>query len=118
MLAAGVGIWLAGTASAGIFPFFCTSNSQCDDGLFCTFDLCLITACVHLPECVSNGCNVVACSEESDLCLSDPGPFNGEPCDDGVFCNGADTCQDGECAEHAGDPCPVADDDADCHEAC
>ena len=30
---------------------------------------------------------------------------DGVTCDDGVFCNGADTCQDGACGTHAGDPC-------------
>jgi len=29
-------------------------------------------------------------------------------CDDGLFCNGADTCALGECEEHAGDPCDAA----------
>jgi len=28
------------------------------------------------------------------------------PCQDGLFCNGADTCLGGTCSEHAGDPCP------------
>ncbi|MCZ7677895.1 MAG: hypothetical protein M5U28_03580 [Sandaracinaceae bacterium] len=30
---------------------------------------------------------------------------NSVPCDDGVFCNGADTCGGGSCAAHAGAPC-------------
>jgi len=30
---------------------------------------------------------------------------DGETCDDGVFCNGADTCDSGACSQHAGDPC-------------
>lgn len=38
-----------------------------------------------------------------------PGPCSGQPlgtpCDDGIFCNGADTCLGGECSVHAGDPC-------------
>jgi hypothetical protein len=33
-------------------------------------------------------------------------PINdGDSCDDGLFCNGADTCNAGACSGHAGDPC-------------
>jgi formylglycine-generating enzyme required for sulfatase activity len=31
---------------------------------------------------------------------------NGASCDDGVFCNGEDTCLSGACAEHDDNPCP------------
>ncbi|MBC8293446.1 MAG: hypothetical protein H8E45_09820, partial [Proteobacteria bacterium] len=30
---------------------------------------------------------------------------DGTACDDGLFCNGADTCSGGACSSHAGDPC-------------
>jgi hypothetical protein len=30
---------------------------------------------------------------------------NSAPCDDGLFCNGSDTCGDGSCTVHSGDPC-------------
>jgi hypothetical protein len=30
---------------------------------------------------------------------------DGAACDDGLFCNGADTCGGGACSQHAGDPC-------------
>jgi hypothetical protein len=40
---------------------------------------------------------------------------NAAPCDDGVFCNGADTCQGGTCAVHAGDPCAAG---AECARTC
>jgi hypothetical protein len=34
-------------------------------------------------------------------------PDAGASCDDGLFCNGADTCDaEGECTAHVGDPCP------------
>jgi hypothetical protein len=36
-----------------------------------------------------------------------------------LFCNGTDTCNNaGSCANHAGNPCPGADGDADCSEQC
>ena len=31
---------------------------------------------------------------------------NTAPCDDGLYCNGADTCSGGACSVHAGNPCP------------
>ena len=33
-------------------------------------------------------------------------PDNILPCDDGIFCNGNDTCSTGTCSSHAGNPCP------------
>jgi len=30
---------------------------------------------------------------------------NGQTCDDGIYCNGIDTCVAGSCSVHAGDPC-------------
>lgn len=51
----------------------------CDDGDPCTDDACIAGACSHAP--------------------------NTAPCDDGMFCNGADTCGGGSCSVHAGDPC-------------
>lgn len=32
---------------------------------------------------------------------------NGEPCDDGLYCNGTDICGAGTCSIHSGDPCPA-----------
>src|SRR5262249_37199024 len=43
---------------------------------------------------------------------------DGAPCDDGVFCNGADTCAGGKCSVHAGNPCPGPDGDSNCKESC
>src|SRR4029453_19400930 len=39
---------------------------------------------------------------------------NTAPCDDGLFCNGADTCGGGSCI-HAGDPCAGG---AECNNSC
>lgn len=58
----------------------------------------------------------------------DDGPLNGTPsgccdatchakttCDDGVFCNGADTCSNGVCSQHAGNPCAGGE---QCNDVC
>jgi len=38
-------------------------------------------------------------------------------CDDGLFCNGVNTCQAGTCVA-SGDPCPGPDGDNNCQESC
>jgi|GEM_PF-2424715 len=52
----------------------------CDDGNVCTTDVCAVDGtCTHVDNAVA--------------------------CDDGAFCNGLDTCRDGACSVHAGNPC-------------
>ncbi len=117
----------------------CTVAHYCDNGV-CEDDLAAGTACVDDEECdISGG----ACSDADSICcdtectgdcesclgaLTAAGNGNdgtcldensGNSCDDNVFCNGADTCDNsGSCATHAGDPCPGADGDGDCAETC
>jgi hypothetical protein len=91
---------------------------ECDDGLFCTVDdECSGGICSGaLRPCGDdNSCTDDACNEIDDKCdhLS-----NTVACDDGVFCNGADSCESGECAVHAGDPCDGSDGDGNCAEGC
>jgi len=71
----------------------CTVNADCNDGNVCT----------------NNSCNTVTHLCEVTLLPDDT------PCDDGIFCNGIDTCQGGVCM--AGEiPCP--DDEDDCTNDC
>ncbi len=53
--------------------------------------------------CSSDGnpCTTDVCNGASALCKH---TNNTASCDDGVFCNGVDTCSSGSC-KHAGDPC-------------
>lgn len=69
----------------------CQTNSDCDDDNPCTDDLC-DGICSHLD--------------------------NSAACDDGEFCNGEDTCSNGNCSAHAGSPCDGPDGDSDCRESC
>jgi len=119
------------------------NGSSCDDGLFCTgTDTCsggscsLHTGdpCVGGSEC-ADSCNETAddcyepldtlCTNDANVCTDDvcdgtgacTHPANSDPCDDGVFCNGVDTCSGGSCI-HPGDPCLGPDGDADCVESC
>ena len=113
--------------------------APCDDGLFCNgSDTCSDGACsTHAgdpcagePECadtcdeIGDTCNEPAttpCTDDGNFCTNDVcdgegwclHPVNAAPCDDGLFCNGADTCLGGACVLHAGDPCPGGSECAD-----
>jgi hypothetical protein len=92
---------------------------SCDDGLFCTEnDACSGGQCSGTArDCDDEDvCTDDACNEGTDTCDT---LNNTAPCDDGVFCNGADSCAGGECQAHAGDPCDgPGDADSDCSETC
>ena len=70
----------------------CQSASDCNDGNPCTTDTCVADQCGHANN--SNTCN------------------------DGVFCNGPDTCGGGTCSVHQGNPCEGPDGDGNCAESC
>ena len=83
----------------------CTSTplpagTTCDDGAFCTVDevcdnagLCQGTA----RECPSDDpCLQGVCNEAGGACTLIP-LAEGAPCDDGLFCKQAETCQSGVC---------------------
>jgi hypothetical protein len=97
----------------------CESDDQCDDELFCTGEeSCVEGRCRSVgnpckddnlfcngeeicdeenDECVSsdNPCLPnLECNEESDACS---GCLNDEECDDELFCNGAERCENGVC---------------------
>jgi hypothetical protein len=55
-------------------------GEECDDQNPCTDDICD----TDINECVYTNNNI--------------------PCDDGLYCNGTDTCNGGTCS-HSGDPC-------------
>jgi hypothetical protein len=87
---------------------------NCDDGLFCNGD----EVCHPVDDCqpgeppVVNdgvGCTTDTCSEVERAVLNIPGD---EACDDGLFCNGNETC-DPDAGCMAG-TAPVVDDGFDC----
>ncbi len=109
----------------------CTANdpsgSACNDGAYCNgADTCNGTGscsqhagdpCAGQVNDGDGDCSE-ACNETNDNCTAnDP---NGGSCNDGLYCNGNDTCQNGSCSQHTGDPCAarVGDGDGDCSEAC
>ncbi len=85
----------------------CESES-CDDGNLCT----TADACGDAGTCVGtpvvcddeNACTDDACDPETGGCES---VNNTASCDDGLWCNGADSCAGGACTEHSDPPCPT-----------
>jgi len=90
-------------AGACIHP---DNTAPCDDGSFCTIDdTCSGGECFGgSPNLCSdsNACTDDSCDEEVDTCIH---VNNTGACDDGLFCNGVDSCVEGECTSHTGDPC-------------
>ena len=109
-------------------------GKDCDDGLFCNgVDTCDNGACTHSGDpctsaaeicteelgCACPGCVILgacqldgAANPDNDCQVCDEvandsawTDTDGGVCDDGVFCNGTDTCASGACTAHAGDPC-------------
>ncbi|NOZ78472.1 MAG: hypothetical protein GXP48_04685, partial [Acidobacteria bacterium] len=97
-------------------------DSVCDDGLFCNGeDKCSAGECeIHsgnpCPGPDRDGNCSESCDEQGDTCTA--ADLDGNVCDDGLFCNGEDTCSGGSCSAHTGDPCRGPDDDANCFESC
>jgi len=86
----------------------CITDGDCNDGLWCTEnDVCSNGVCRYTDrDCsgVGNQCNDGVCNESSNSCIILPKP-DGTPCDDGLYCNGDDTCGGGDCSVHTSDPC-------------
>jgi hypothetical protein len=59
----------------------------------------------------------MACNLSGTVGTCSPEP-NGTICSDGLFCNGADTCNAGACSAHVGNPCPGHDLPIDCSDSC
>ncbi len=106
----------AGTVVPGCVP--CDLPIDCDDGLECTSEDCVAGRCEIAPlalgePCTDDGnvCTDNAC-DGAGACVGTP---NSAACDDGLFCNGSDTCDGGTCSIHTGDPCVGGD---ECADAC
>lgn len=106
----------------------CTCNlpgESCEDGNYCNGgDFCLFGVCEHTGDpCPPLGlhcddlvgrctCLVDAECDDENICTNDSCAADGtcrnsnntNSCDDGIFCNGIDTCSCGDCV-HQGNPC-------------
>ena len=76
-------------------------GEECDDGNLASGDCCsaacqLETTCPDNDPCTDDLCDAAGVCHHT---------ANTASCDDGIFCNGADSCSGGACSVHAGDPC-------------
>jgi hypothetical protein len=77
----------------------CNDGNACTTGEQCTANVCgggSTISCDDSNPCTTDGCNM------STGCTHDP---NSNACDDGLFCNGTDTCAAKTCSIHSGNPC-------------
>ncbi len=91
----------------------CTKSCECNS-TYCVDGFCCDSACGGGVTNDCYACSIAAGATTNGVC----DPLTGDPCDDGVFCNGTETCADGVCGASTGDPCPGPDGDADCIESC
>jgi len=84
-----------------------TCGNTCADSEFCNGDeICSAGACAAGParDCADLvGCTVDGCDEVSDVCTHTP---DDSRCDDGAWCNGAETCDAQAGCLPGADPCP------------
>jgi len=81
------------------------SCGTCDDQLACTADTCDANKqCVYTPRNCDDGCGctVDTCVEPAGTCLNTP---SNAACDDGLFCNGSETCSVAACCSGGTPPC-------------
>lgn len=81
--------WIAGCPSGG--NSICSSH-PCDDGDLCTTDTCTADATVaggYICTNVPVDCGDQVCNSTDGMCV---GCASNIDCDDGVYCNGAETC--------------------------
>lgn len=93
----------------------CSVDGDCNDGLNCNgIETCQTGKCVAgtAVNCSSltDKCNTGTCIESSGACGATP-KTNGTSCDDGIYCNGSETCQAGTCTVGGA---VVCNDNSDC----
>ena len=84
----------------------CVVDADCSDGAFCNgAEVCNAGVCeAGVPPVVDDGvgCTVDSCDETNDVIVNAP---NDGLCDDGAFCNGAETCDAVNDCQAGSDPC-------------
>jgi len=86
----------------------CASDAECDDGVFCNgAEACDPARGCQVgvaPSCDDGvSCTVDVCEPVADGCENTP---DDAPCDDGLFCNGAESCTVDQGCTAGGDACP------------
>ena len=99
-----------------VLPANCDNDTDCDDGLFCSgIEECNGGVCqTGLEVDCDDGlsCTEDACKNSAQSCVNTP---IDSVCDNGLFCDGAETCDTSLDCQPGSDPCPEGpcDDDQD-----
>ena len=94
----------------------CSVPADCDDGVYCNgAEDCVDGSCVAgtAIDCDDGvGCTDDSCNEATDSCDNVPNDAN---CDNGLYCDGAETCDVVLDCQLGSDPCPgqLCDEDGD-----
>jgi len=76
----------------------CVRTSTCTASQMCCAGSCVPAGCADGNPCTTDTCGMSGCVHTN----------NSNPCSDGLYCNGADTCGSGSCSVHAGSPCAMS----------
>lgn len=102
------------TLRAGQVAGVCVTDADCDDGNDCTLDICNATGVCTISNVAPGApcgdpsgteCDDPDTCDDQGVCLTNPAADE-TPCPDGLFCNGAETCLEGECVDG---PAPCID---------
>ncbi|MEM9072809.1 MAG: hypothetical protein AAGE52_30160 [Myxococcota bacterium] len=83
----------------------CSDNTDCDDGIPCTTEACIDGVCHFTADSAMCDDGERCTTDRCDLMRGCIAINNNLSCDDGVFCNGNDTCASGACSLHDGNAC-------------
>jgi len=88
----------------------CTAASECVTSVPCARSACIDGVCLYAGD--HTMCGSREYCDTARGCVPLPGDAgciaDGRACDDGLYCNGTDTCSSGTCNAHSGDPCAGA----------
>jgi hypothetical protein len=83
----------------------CPGNQKCIEGECVAWDCDVPADCDDNNVCTTESCNNHVCDHTNN---------DGAPCEDLLFCNGTDTCDNlGNCSVHTGNPCGALSCDED-----
>jgi hypothetical protein len=109
---------LDGSACAGNGSGECSAADTCLTGVCEDNDVASGTACTDTAPPASGNCLAAQCDGSGSCDQGFANETDGTGCDNGLFCDGTETCSAGACINSTGDPCPGPDTDTDCAESC
>jgi hypothetical protein len=107
-----------GSACSGNGTGECTSADTCLTGACNNNDVAAGTSCFDTAPPSTGDCLDAQCNGSGTCDQGFANETNGTGCDNGLFCDGTETCTTGTCTNSSGDPCPGPDNDVDCSESC